>query len=116
MDTIKKYGTLFMSLGLFFIILHSVLPHNHSFNQKESIENQSKFDNIFDAIVNTDLGVNHLENLKNQDVVVIIFAAIFAEFNLYIENEKTIFCDSYSSDYKSQLIPQDNLHRGPPQS
>lgn len=116
MDTIKKYGTLLMSIGLLFIILHSVLPHNHSYKQKASIESQNKFDSIFDAIVNTDLGVNHLENLKNQDIVVIVLAAVFVEFNLFLENEKTIFYDSYSSDYKSQLIPQDNLHRGPPLS
>lgn len=105
-----------MSLGLFFIILHSTLPHNHTFTQETSFKSQNEIDNIFEAIVNIDLGISHLENIKNQDIVVIVFMAVFLEFNLFFENKNISYNDNYTFNYQSQLIPKNNLLRGPPLS
>ncbi len=128
MISIKKIGAFLSTLSVLFILLHSIILHNHneeapSPNHYEEIVSQSNvensnivdfIDNILGKIAKTYIGLNHLENFKNTLSFQIFSIQLYFVFKYFKVEKKTIYQNYYSFSYISIRLFSLKLLRAPP--
>lgn len=128
MISIKKIGAFLSTLSVLFILLHSIILHNHneeapSPNRYEEIVSQSNvedsnvadfFVNILVKIAKTYIGLNHLKNFKNTLPLQIFLIQLYFVFKYFNVEKKTIYQNYYSFSYISIRLFSLKLLRAPP--
>lgn len=125
---VKPIAHIFTHLAMLLMLLHNIVPHQHHGEDKDEehclAETSHEDDSLFDLlgdIFHTDLGDDHLENLRNAegDLPVFISPAILAEAQKRLEQPLVI---SSVDDYRQPedlalpdfLTPTLRPLRGPP--
>jgi len=88
----------FFALSLFFLGMHSLLPHNH--DQPELHDHAALptwVDFLADLINSNDLGVEHLEDFRIQESTIKFSSLPFFFFNIWAEDPSTIFLAEVSA-------------------
>jgi len=119
MNKILKYGYVFSLIGLFFLIAHSIAPHNHD-QQNTDYSFIEKIDNpiteLLYSILTTELNIHHLEDIRTSNYIslsVVVPEEIRLSFNL-IPNKVEGIIDSDVELYKSSYLKSNHNLRAPP--